>query len=561
VLAGLLGGTLVWRERRAPAPPPVMGVGLVLRPLTQAGALHRGPALSPDGDLVSYASDRAGSFDIVVQQADSGRPLRVTEAPGDELDPAFAPDGQTLVFATRDGRVASVPALGGAMRVLAGGGAGDPLWSPDGQRVLFRLRRGLYTVSRTGGASARVIEDPTLPVLGRAAWSPDGRSVVFPSISEGRLALARVPSQGGPATVIGSGLASLNAPVFSPDGRWLFGTSASTREQGTEIWAARVGDDGRLADPVRVLGGAFDYLSPSLSRDQRRLAFEVHDVSVSLARLPVAQSMAATPTLVDLPSPFTEAEVSHAGDAFALVSDRGGEPSLWRASRASGALARLREGAGADGHPAWSPDDSRIAFVHASGGRSRIATIPARGGDLRFVSAADSFAGYPAWSPDGLTLAFVTLGAEGGAIRAVPAQGGPERVVATTAQRFRRISWSPDGLWIAASVRAEQGGWSVGVVPSAGGAFRELLPDARAPLWLSDGRVVFTREGKPGSWDLWCVRVGPQASPEPGSERRLTDLPRGQSVDRERGVSTDGRFLYLPIEQLIASDVWLGEAR
>ena len=55
--------------------PGLPDFGLVLRPLTQAGALHRGPALSPDGDLVSYASDRAGSFDIVVQQADSGRPV------------------------------------------------------------------------------------------------------------------------------------------------------------------------------------------------------------------------------------------------------------------------------------------------------------------------------------------------------------------------------------------------------------------------------------------------------------------------------------------------------
>ena len=172
-----------------------------------------------------------------------------------------------------------------------------------------------------------------------------------------------------------------------------------------------------------------------------------------------------------------------------------------------------------------------------------------------------SFAGYPAWSPDGLTLAFVTLGADGGAVRAVPAEGGPERVVATTAQRFRRICWSPDALWIAASVRAEQGGWKVGVAPSAGGKFREVLEDARAPLWLADGRLIFAREGLPGSWDLWSVRMGPQAAPQRDSERRLTVFPRGESADRERGVSTDGRFLYLPIEQLNASDVWLGEAR
>jgi Tol biopolymer transport system component len=559
--AGLLAGMLAWRERRAPEPPPVLGAGLVLRPLTQAGALHRGPALAPTGDLVSYACDREGSFDIMVQQADSGRPLRVTEDPGDELDPAFSPDGQTLAFATSDGRVATVPALGGQARTLAGGGAGDPVWSPDGRRVLFRIRRALHTVSRTGGASSLVIEDPAFPVLGRAAWSPDGRAVVFPSIREGRLALARVPSEGGPAAVVGSGLASLSTPVFSADGRWLFGTSGFLVEQQSEIWAARVAEDGQLADPTRVLGGALAFLSPSVSRDQRRIAFEVHDAATSLARLSLTEPAPAKLAWLELPARSLEAVVSHAGDALALVSDRAGEPALWRTSLASGALERLREGEGADGNPAWSPDDRRIAFAHVKSGRSRIATIPAGGGESRFLSAPDTFAGYPAWSPDGATLAFVTLGAAGGEIRTAPADGGPESVLATTAQRFRRISWSPDARWIAASVRAAEGGWSVGVTPATGGAFREVLPDARAPLWLADGRLIFAREGPPGSWDLWSVTMGPQATPQAGSERRLTSLPRGQSVDRERGASSDGRFLYLPVQQLVASDVWLGEVR
>jgi Tol biopolymer transport system component len=539
----------------------VLGAGLVLRPLTQAGALHRGPALALNGDLVSYACDREGSFDIMVQQADSGRPLRVTEDPGDELDPAFSPDGQTLAFATGDGRVATVPALGGQTRTLAGGGAGDPVWSPDGRRVLFRIRRALYTVSHTGGAASALIEDPAFPVLGRAAWSPDGRAVVFPSIREGRLVLARVPSEGGPAAVAGSGLASLNTPVFSADGGWLFGTSGSPVERQSEIWAARVAEDGRLADPARVLGGALDFLSPSVSRDQGRIAFEVHDAATSLARLSLAEPGPAQLGWIELPARPLEAEVSHAGDALALVSDRAGEPALWRTSLASGALKRLRDGEGADAHPAWSPDDRRIAFAHVSAGRSRIATIPAEGGEPRFLSAPETFAGYPAWSPDGATLAFVTLGAGGGEIRTAPAEGGAESVLATTAQRFRRICWSPDARWIAASVRAEKGGWSVGVTPASGGAFREVLPDARAPLWLADGRLVFAREGLRGSWDLWSVAMDPQATPRAGSERRLTSLPRGQSVDRERGASSDGRFLYLPVEQLRASDVWLGEVR
>jgi Tol biopolymer transport system component len=562
LLAGALIGWLVWREPQPPQLPPGLGASLVLRPLTQGGALHSGPVLSPGGDLVSYACDRAGSFDLMVQQADGGRPLRVTEDPGDELEPAFSPDGQTLAFATRDGRVATVPALGGQPRILAEGGADAPVWSPDGQRVLFRMRRGLFTVSRTGGAATRVVEDPGFPVLGRPAYSPDGRSVVFPSMRDGRFALARVGLEGGVPSAIGSGLASLDAPAFSADGRWLFGTSGPPRERGSEIWAVPVGPEDRLGEPVRVLGGALDFMSPSLSQNQRRVAFEVRDVAVSLARIPIAAAV-ERPALeaIELPARFFEAEVSHAGDALALVSDRGGEPALWRTGLGSSELARLRHGEGSDGNPAWSPNDRQIAFAQVTGGRSRIATLPAGGGEARLLSAIDTFAGYPSWAPDGLTLAFVTLGHEGGAIRAVPAAGGAERVLARTAQRFRKICWSPDGRWIAASARAERGGWSVGVAPAEGGDFREVLLDARAPLWLEDGRLIFTREGLPGSWDLWSVTLDRDATPRPGSERRLTSLPRGQSVDRERGASSDGRFLYVPVERLLASDVWVGEAR
>jgi hypothetical protein len=102
---------------------------------------------------------------------------------------------------------------------------------------------------------------------------------------------------------------------------------------------------------------------------------------------------------------------------------------------------------------------------------------------------------------------------------------------------------------------------AVAVVPAAGGLVRQLVARASAPLWLADGRVVFAREGRAGTSDLWSVRVGPDAAVVPGSERRLTELPPGQTVDAARGASTDGRFLYFRALSAGAEDVWLAEAR
>jgi Tol biopolymer transport system component/tRNA A-37 threonylcarbamoyl transferase component Bud32 len=279
LLAGALAGALAWRGLAlGPPPPPILGAGIVVRPLTRGGALCRGPAISPSGDLVTYASNREGSFDIVVQQVGIGRPLRVTEDPGDELEPVFSPDGQTLAFATSAGAVSVVPALGGVARTLAEGGADAPVWSPDGERLLYRTATGLFAVSRSGGPATAVVEDAAFPVRGRATWSPDGRSIVFPSVNAGTYGLARVPAQGGSPAWVGTGTRALVAPVFSLDGNWLFGTLGRADDRRGEIWTLPVRRDGSLGDPRRVLGGVLDYEHPSVSRDQKRIAFEVHEL-------------------------------------------------------------------------------------------------------------------------------------------------------------------------------------------------------------------------------------------------------------------------------------------
>jgi hypothetical protein len=124
-----------------------------------------------------------------------------------------------------------------------------------------------------------------------------------------------------------------------------------------------------------------------------------------------------------------------------------------------------------------------------------------------------------------------------------------------------RPVWSPDGRWIAVALEDEAARSSLVVVPEGGGTPRTLLADARAPLWLADGRMAFAREGRPGTLDLWTVHVGPDAVVVPGSERRLTQLAAGQSVDGTRGASTDGRHFYFRAQAVLAEDVWLGEAR
>ncbi|HYN96895.1 MAG TPA: hypothetical protein VES42_23890, partial [Pilimelia sp.] len=102
------GGALVWVGRRAPTGVAHVDGDIFLRAgaapaarLTDEPATERHPALSPDGRLVAFTSDRGGSNDVWVIGADGAGPRRVTDHPGDDQWPTWSPDGRRLAFVTR----------------------------------------------------------------------------------------------------------------------------------------------------------------------------------------------------------------------------------------------------------------------------------------------------------------------------------------------------------------------------------------------------------------------------------------------------------------------------
>lgn len=59
------------------------------------------PAWSPDGRRVAFASDRNGSYDLYVMNADGSGLRQLTHHPASDFAPQWSPDGRTLAFVSR----------------------------------------------------------------------------------------------------------------------------------------------------------------------------------------------------------------------------------------------------------------------------------------------------------------------------------------------------------------------------------------------------------------------------------------------------------------------------
>jgi Tol biopolymer transport system component len=187
-VAAVAGGWL-WRARvRGPAAELP-----ALERLTYDSGFTAHAALSADGKLLAYASDRGGAdnLDIWVQHTQTRRPVQLTHDPADDWLPSFSPDGSRIAFRSeRDGGgIYVVDSLGGGERRIVDGGLW-PHFSPDGSSISFIEHVawrpfGLYRmflVSPEGGAPRPLASDFGSADAPRAVglvWSPDGRFVLF----------------------------------------------------------------------------------------------------------------------------------------------------------------------------------------------------------------------------------------------------------------------------------------------------------------------------------------------------------------------------------------------
>jgi uncharacterized protein YjdB len=114
-----------------------------LYPVLVDNASNRQAVLSPDRTRMALSSDRAGSYDLYVVDADGRNLRRLTVDAGAEGEPAWTPDGTRIVYSstalTGVSQISSIRADGSDPRQLTSstGGNRSPEISPDGRTIAF----------------------------------------------------------------------------------------------------------------------------------------------------------------------------------------------------------------------------------------------------------------------------------------------------------------------------------------------------------------------------------------------------------------------------------------
>ena len=145
--------------------------------LTNSPGIDVGGSYSPDGSRIVFESDRSGSQQCYVMNADGSNQQRISFSGGRCATPDWSPRGDQIAFTNASNfHIYVMSPSGGSVRELTDGWQDEaPTWSPNGRIVqFFRTARGsgraqIWQVDLTGRNLRRL----ATPVdASDPAWGP-----------------------------------------------------------------------------------------------------------------------------------------------------------------------------------------------------------------------------------------------------------------------------------------------------------------------------------------------------------------------------------------------------
>ena len=555
-LLAIGAGVTWWLTRGTPTVPAP-----TLTRLTFDSGLTTDPALSPDGKLVAYASDRAGegNLDIWRQQLATGEAVPLTTDSADESEPAFSPDGSRIAFRSEreGGGIYVVSAFGGDPRLIAKQGR-RPRFSPDGREIAYWVAVGpwyigkVFVVPAVGG-TPRPIE-PTFATALYPVWSPDGKKLLFLGARDPK-DLSReagewwiVPQNGDRAVKTGVGDVFERQRIVMQRGSVMMAVAPSdwvgdhvffsgTSDASTNLWRISIqAATGKAEGPAqRITSGTSVDAEPSIISGDR-IAFASLKQDLNIWSLPIAgNSGRVVGDLQQVTGAAFDAHTSISADGQKLVfiSTRFGTSDVWMKDLVSGRETALTATPLHKEQPEITADGTRVCYMANENSQWVLYEMATSGGVPQKLCDG---CGRPwDWSPDGTKLLYLIGEGErqpGISLGVIDTTTREKTVFLEHPdyQALARARFSPDGRWVALGAINRTGVFRIVIVPfQAGGGppedqwitiVRETTAALDKPRWSPDGNLLYYLSEADGFRCIRAQRLDP-----------ATKRPVGQAFD------------------------------
>jgi eukaryotic-like serine/threonine-protein kinase len=484
------------------------------------------PAVSPDGEFIAFRSSRDGGG-LFVMGAMGDSPRRLTDF---GFDPAWSPDGQTIVFALEEvvdplsrnliSTLWSVPASGGTpTQIVVEGDAVQPSVSPSGLRIAYWRYaspggiRDVLTVGIEGGEPVHVTDDVATDWC--PFWSPDGKLLYFVSDRSGVMNLWQIAIDETSGEVLGE-----PTPVTSGVGTVHFAAIAASGAAGT------AGAAGAAGAVIAITSTASDYALYHIEID------------------PENGTLIGSPSVV---AP-NGTQPAFSPDGTMIAYAQGGE-DLFIVNVDGSGKRRLTDDDFKNRGPIWLGDGQRLLFYSDMEDGYEVWSCAIDGSDLRRHTNAPFDVGTPQVSPDGKRFVFSIP--EGGTYlqNLMPRGLSPltELDLELGDAMTEWLDWSADGKRVSGVMIRDNTEGEFVMLNVNDGTVERLAVVATGIVSMPDGnRFVLIGENR-SRLLLYDPRTG----------EKTTILNEPNLVISQFALSPDGRSIVYTAEELNA-DLWIG---